>query len=103
MERLLCKWLIVPISLWGAAFAVCTWVPCVPLAAFWDFSIQGAKCWGFGSRKLSEFMGYFVSQAITTSVLDFIIFIIPIRLYFNPRTEKRTRIALLCLFLLGLL
>lgn len=101
-EALLCKCLIVFITIWGVVFAICNWVPCVPLAAFWDFSIKDARCWGLGSHQIEEFMRYFVSQAITTSALDFIVFVIPIRLYFKPKTQQRTRIALLCLFVMGL-
>ncbi len=101
-EALLCKGLIVFITLWGLVFAVCTWVPCIPLVAFWDFSIKDAKCWGLGSRQIDEFMDYFVSQAITTSILDFVVFVIPVPLYFKPKTQKRTRIALLILFVMGL-
>jgi hypothetical protein len=103
MEYSICKYLALFITVWGAVFAVCSWVPCVPLAAYWDFSITGAKCWGFGARNdLGEFTRFFVSQAITSSMLDLIVFIIPVRLYFRKSTPQRTRIALLCLFALGL-
>ena len=43
-----------------------------------------------------------MSQAVSTCILDFIIFIIPVQLYFKPGTQKKTRIALLCLFVMGL-
>ncbi|KAK1760320.1 hypothetical protein QBC47DRAFT_366878 [Echria macrotheca] len=98
----LCKYLIVAIALWGAAFAVIFWTPCIPLAAYWDFSITDARCWGYGSHDLDEFMRYFITQSVTTAVLDFVVFIVPARLYFQPKTERKTRIALLCLFALGL-
>ena len=100
--RLLCKCLIVIIPIWGLAFCLFYWIPCIPLAAYWDFSITDAKCWGFGSRQGGEFGRFFVSQAISTCVLDFIVFILPVRLYFKPDTQKKTRVALLCLFVLGL-
>ncbi|KAK3344508.1 hypothetical protein B0T25DRAFT_585273 [Lasiosphaeria hispida] len=101
-QSLLCKCLAIVVFVWGLIFAAITWVPCVPLAAFWDFSITDARCWGFGSHDIDEFMRYFVGQAITTALLDFIIFVIPAHLYFKPATEKKTRVALLCLFGLGL-
>ncbi|KAK3389735.1 hypothetical protein B0H63DRAFT_464238 [Podospora didyma] len=99
---LICKCLIFIIAIWGMIFAIFTWLPCIPLDAFWDFSLIDAKCWGFGSRHLSEFMHYFVSQAITTSIFDLVIFILPAHLYFQPGAQKKTRIALLCLFAMGL-
>jgi hypothetical protein len=97
-----CKWLIIFVAVWGVTFAIFAWVPCIPLAAYWDFSIADAKCWGLGARQFSEFMPWFASQAITTSVLDFIVFILPAHLFFKPNTQRKTRIALLCLFGLGL-
>lgn len=99
---LLCKSLIAIIAIWGTVFAIIAWIPCIPLEAFWDSSITGARCWGFGSRRIGEFMRYFVAQAITTALLDFVVFIIPAHLYFKSDTPMKTRIALLCLFGLGI-
>jgi hypothetical protein len=101
-RNILCKYLIVIIALWGLLFCIVSWVPCIPLVAYWDLSVTDAKCWGFGSHNINEFMAYFVSQAVTTSFLDFVVFILPIGLYFKPGTQKKTRVALLCLFVLGL-
>jgi len=101
-HSLACKCLIIVVALWGLIFAIITWVPCIPLTAYWDFSTPDAKCWGFGSRQLSEFMNYFVSQAVTTSLLDFVVFILPAQLYFRPDTPKKTRFALSGLFGLGI-
>ncbi len=100
--RIICKWMVVIIAMWGFAFAILTWIPCSNVAAYWDFSITDARCWGLGSRDLHEFMSVFVSQAISTTVFDFIVFMIPISLFFKPDTQMKTRISLLCLFTVGL-
>ena len=100
--RLLCRIMLVVSALWGLAFAVLTWVPCWPVRAYWDFSVPDARCWGLGSHDLADFMRVFVSQAITTAVLDFIVFIIPAHLYFQRDTDRWTRWSLIGLFVLGL-
>ena len=100
--RLLCRVMLVLSTVWGLVFAALTWVPCWPVHAYWDFSVRDARCWGLGSHNLGEFMRVFVSQAITTAVLDFIVFVIPARLYFQPDTDRWTRFSLLGLFVLGL-
>jgi hypothetical protein len=102
-RALFCKILIGIVSVWGIAFSLFMWIPCIPLAAYWDMSIENPTCWGFGSRTdLGEFMRFFISHAITTSCLDFIVFVLPIHLYFKSDATRKTRIALLCLFVLGL-
>ncbi|KAK4041599.1 integral membrane protein [Parachaetomium inaequale] len=98
-----CKCMIVITIAWGTAFITLRWIPCYPVAAYWDFSIKDARCWGFGSRDPLAYKRVFMAQAISTAVLDFIIFAIPTRLYFKPVTQRKTRLCLLGLFTLGLL
>lgn len=100
--RLACKSLIVIVVLLGSMFSVFIWVPCIPIAAYWNLSIENARCYGFSGRKLGEFMGYYVGHAVSNSVLDFIIFLLPLRLYFKPSTEGNVRISLLGFFIMGL-
>lgn len=100
--RLVCKTLIIIVALWGCVYSVMIWVPCIPVAAYWDLSITDAKCYGFSGRQLREFMDYFVSQVVSSSVLDFIVFLLPIRLYFRPNTKGHVHLSLLCFFALGL-
>ena len=52
-------------------------------------------------RNPVTFMRLFVGQGISTALLDFIIFAIPIPLYLKPETPKKTRLCLLGLFVLG--
>ena len=101
-RRLTCKVLIGIVSIWGLIFCLFRWIPCIPLAAYWDMKLTDAKCWGYGSRNWNEFGTIFVSQAVSTCLLDFIDFFLPVRLYFTPGTQKETRVALLCLFAMGL-
>lgn len=100
--RLFCKIMIAITSMNGAAFAICSWFSCYPVAAFWDFSIRNAKCWGFASRNNVEFITISIVQVAVTNILDIIVFVIPTWLYFQPSTPRNTRLSLLCLLVLGL-
>jgi len=99
--RTICKLMMVPVTMWGVAFGVLTWFPCYPVAAYWDITIPDATCWGFAARSIQS-LQTFVSHAITNAVLDFIVFLIPVHLYFKPDAEKKTRYSLIALFFLGL-
>ncbi|KAK4243167.1 hypothetical protein C7999DRAFT_18444, partial [Corynascus novoguineensis] len=101
--RMFCKIMIIISVAWGSAFGVLRLFPCYPVSAYWHVSLDGARCWGFGSRDPLTYTRVFVSQAITTALLDLIIFAIPLRLCFEPGTERKTRFSLLGLFVLGLL
>lgn len=94
---------MVLVTLWSVPFTALNVVPCYPVAAYWDFSVPDAKCWAFGGRDLLEFMRAFVSYSVTTATLDFVIFMIPVQLFFKPGTDKKLRLSLISLFILGLM
>ncbi len=48
-------------------------------------------------------MRVFVAQAVSTALLDLIVFAIPIQLCFKPETPKRARRSLQGLLVLGFL
>jgi hypothetical protein len=99
---LLCRLLIAVTAVWGIVYCILTWVPCRPVAAYWDPLITDGVCWAFGSRDPYEFLRAYTSQAIINAILDLIIFLIPVRLYFQPDAGRNTRLSLLALFALGL-
>ena len=94
--------MIVFVTAWSIPFTALNLIPCYPVAAYWDFSIRDAKCWAFSGRNLLEFMRAFVSYSVTTAIIDFVIFVIPIQLFFKPDAEKKLRFSLISLFGLGL-
>lgn len=104
-RRLICKCLIGFITVWGIFFCIPTWVPCLPVKAMWDLSpksLATRRCWGFASPRLAQTLGFYITQSVTTTALDLAIFLLPLHLFFQSGTEKRTRIALIGLLLLGL-
>jgi len=99
-RRVFCKYLIGFVSFWGLFFTIPTWVPCVPVASMWDRTVNGT-CWGFSSRNLGQMLGFYITQSVTTTLLDLVIFLLPIHLFFQRDTQTKTRLALLGLFCLG--
>jgi hypothetical protein len=85
----------------GVVFGICTWIACLPIAAFWDDDIPN-KCWGFASRDKVEFMSIMVTQVVITASLDLTVFMIPAPLFFKRDATRATRISLMSLFVLGL-
>jgi Na+(H+)/acetate symporter ActP len=99
--RSLCLGVIAFVCLWGFAYSFIAWVPCVPLARFWNPLGHAGKCWGYGAGTPHEFVSTFESHAGVNMVLDVLCFSIPIPLYFKRGTANRTRIGLLVLLFMG--
>ncbi|KAI1100036.1 hypothetical protein F4804DRAFT_345056 [Jackrogersella minutella] len=98
--RSICIVMIVIVSAWGSAFSFMAWVPCFPVSGFWTFDAR-AKCYGFGSRDVSEFYASYVSHTAINTVLDMIVFAIPVPLYFQRDTVRRTKLGLVGLVTMG--
>ena len=101
-RRLLCKWLIGLISVWGLVYSIPTWVPCYPVASMWDFTVRSRHCWGYFSFDPAQALGFYISHSVTTTLLDLVVMALPATLVLRRNTQKKTRIALMCLFVLGL-
>jgi len=101
-RRTASKILILVIAIWGLVYTFLTWVPCAPPSDMWNIAKPGRHCWAFASPYISEALGFYISHSVTTTVLDFVVFLLPMHLFFQADTQKNTRIALLCLFGLGL-
>ncbi|ORY70040.1 uncharacterized protein BCR38DRAFT_520903 [Pseudomassariella vexata] len=92
--------MIVVIALWGAAFSFISWVPCFPIAGYWDLTIS-AKCYGYGSPYAKEFAQTFETHAGMNMIFDIIVLGIPISIYFEKGSSAGTRMRLLGLFAMG--
>lgn len=104
-RRLLCKWLIGFISVWGLFYGILSWFPCWPVSDLWNFqrALDGTRrCWGFASPDIPQALGIYISHSLSTTLLDLVVFLLPVHLYFKRDTQKKTRVSLLCLFGLGL-
>ncbi|KAK2033120.1 hypothetical protein LX32DRAFT_660721 [Colletotrichum zoysiae] len=88
-------------GLWGAVYTFLAWVPCVPVAAYWDWTITTKARWGFASGNLEDLVWLYGVHATSNMLLDFIIFAIPLPLYLNDEASKKSRKSVLGLFTLG--
>lgn len=101
--RILTVITIIVVCLWGFVFTFMSWVPCVPIRAYWDWDIPDYQVtrYGFGSHDADSFVATYLTHAATNVALDLVIFTIPIPLYMEKGIQTRTRWALCGLFVLG--
>ncbi|KAI0018037.1 hypothetical protein F4780DRAFT_752978 [Xylariomycetidae sp. FL0641] len=99
--RTICILLLVLTAAWGIAFAFLAWLPCLPLANYWNAQDWGGKCYGFGSLDADTFFATFATQTSTNMVLDIFVWSVPLPLYWRRDTSPRTRLGLLGLFFMG--
>lgn len=101
-RRRVSKLLIYVTAIWGLIFCLPAWVPCTPPSDMWNVGNPNRHCWGFASPVIKEALGFYISHSVSTTLLDIIIFLLPMNLFFRFDTHRNTRIALLLLFGLGL-
>ncbi|KAI1445514.1 hypothetical protein F5Y02DRAFT_127274 [Annulohypoxylon stygium] len=93
--------LIIFTAFWGVAFSFLAWVPCVPVYTFWDNG-GGPNCFGYGSSYAAPFIATFQSHAAINMVLDTLVLIIPLPLFFKDGATACTRIRLVGLLSMGI-
>ncbi len=98
--RATCIVLIVLVSLWGLSYSIIAWVPCNPVHAFWDFTVD-AVCWGYDSPDPVVFAATYNSHTALNMAFDIAVFLTPVPLYFKKNTPVNTRMALMALLVMG--
>jgi hypothetical protein len=102
-----CGGLAVFVCLWGIAYSVIAWVPCVPVSDYWtviyEQDISGLRCYGYGSQYVEPFKATYESHAAVNMLLDLIVMGLPIPLYFEPGAHGRTKMGLVGIILMGTL
>ncbi|KAI0844270.1 hypothetical protein F5Y00DRAFT_256147 [Daldinia vernicosa] len=98
--RTTCIVMLIIVSIWGAAYTFMGWVPCFPVSGYWKMGI-GAKCYGFGSTNANEVFKTYIAHTSVNTILDMIVFAIPVPLYFRPGTARRTKLGLVGLIIMG--
>lgn len=100
--RKFCQALLLLVSLWGAGYMFMAWFPCFPVSGFWDrMQTPPPKCYGFGFGTVSGAAAAFISFGASNMVIDTIIFLIPLTVYFRDGLNKKQVFAFLGLFTLG--
>ncbi|KAI1077736.1 hypothetical protein F5B20DRAFT_582846 [Whalleya microplaca] len=98
--RVVCIIMLIFTGLWGTATSFMAWFPCFfPVSGFWEWD-KRTVCYAYGSLDSKVFFATFTSHAVVNMALDLIVFAIPIP-YYQTATERRTKIALIGLFISG--
>jgi hypothetical protein len=100
--RWLCITLLCIVSIWGLAFSIMGWFPCVPLKGIWQRS-AAVKCYGFGFADRQTFVAMFQAHTATNMVLDLAIFATPLVLFRTPNLKSRNLLAMAGVFTFGAL
>lgn len=100
--RILVEGLIVFTSLWGIAYAIMAWMPCIPVQAFWHpFDLDAGLCYGFGANRPKPFVATFESHTAVNMILDIIVLLIPVPLMWRERHSLAARLRLMGLLSMG--
>ncbi|KAI3542328.1 hypothetical protein CSPX01_07083 [Colletotrichum filicis] len=99
--RSLCIYLIIFVSLWATAYSFLGWVPCVPVAAYWNWTIPATR-WAYGSLNSDIFSGTYESHSSVNFALDVLVLAIPVPLYFRPQQSLKSKLRLLALLVIGI-
>ncbi|KAI4597378.1 hypothetical protein KJ359_004484 [Pestalotiopsis sp. 9143b] len=88
-------------ALWGLAYSIIAWIPCVPVSEYWNMSSNGDRCWGYGSHYPRVFVGTYESHTAVNMVLDAVILILPVPLLWKTGTTTAVRVRLAGLLSMG--
>ncbi|KAK1948910.1 hypothetical protein LY78DRAFT_697970 [Colletotrichum sublineola] len=99
--RTACICSIVLVTMWAIPYTIFSWVPCVPVQAYWDWSIP-AKRWAYGSLDANIFSATYESHAATNIALDLLVLLLPVPVYFRPNAPLKSRLGLLALLSIGI-
>lgn len=100
-----CRWLMILVALWGLAYSAIAWIPCNPVSDYWliDFEVDtsNVKCYGYGSQNITAFKATYESHAAVNMLLDLLVMVLPVPLYFYKDAQTRTRLGLVGILLMG--
>ncbi|TQN64425.1 hypothetical protein CSHISOI_10995, partial [Colletotrichum shisoi] len=100
-SRRLCIFTIVFTSLWSLAYSFLGWVPCLPVRAYWDWSVPATR-WAYGSLTPEIFSATYESHSAINVALDLLVLAIPIPIYFRTNVPFKSKLGLLALLAIGI-
>jgi hypothetical protein len=93
-------WMVVT---WGSVTSFMAWFPCFPVQAYWDWSADSSKCYGYGAVFVEPYYATYFAHSIINMSLDAIILALPVPLLFQADTDRRTRLGLVGLLMIGVM
>ncbi|OTA99600.1 hypothetical protein M426DRAFT_324995 [Hypoxylon sp. CI-4A] len=98
--RIICMVMVGLVASWGAAYSFLAWFPCFPVGAYWNLEMKATR-YAFGSEYAAELFRTYASHTAVNTALDMIVFAIPVPLYFQRETGKRTKLGLVGVVIMG--
>ncbi|KAJ4386469.1 hypothetical protein N0V93_009365 [Gnomoniopsis smithogilvyi] len=98
--------LIVLTSIWGLVYSVLAWVPSWPISADWTFTNSTATRYGYGTDDKGVFATTFLVHGASNMALDIAVFSVPLfsrSMWATAGRQRQSRVALICLYGLGIL
>ena len=99
--RYVCFGLMATSAMWGLAYSFMAFFPCFPVQAYWDWTIQDAKCYGYGVKAEHPFVEVFVSHAAINVLLDIAIVVVPVPLLLRKAMTKKEKWSVFGLAAMG--
>ena len=102
--RFLCKGLIGVVALWGLAFCFIGWFPCFPPSYYWE-NPNSDTCYGYGVGLThpDRFAATLQAHSATNTVIDLVIFALPLPLFLSGALTTRIKLGLAALLAGGAL
>ncbi|KAK4164754.1 hypothetical protein QBC43DRAFT_210098 [Cladorrhinum sp. PSN259] len=100
-----CRYLMIFIAVWGTAYSAIAWVPCSPVHEYWlisfDTNTSNVKCYGYGSQNVKVFKATYESHAAINMLMDILVMLLPIPLYYNKDAPVGTKRGLVGIVIMG--
>lgn len=93
-------------AVWGFIFSFLAWVPSVPVSAYWNHADTNATRFAYGSYDESAMVTTYVAHAACNMAIDMAILVLPLlsrSMWATAGRQRQSRIAMLCLYGLGVL
>lgn len=106
LVRLAIRGMIVVTATWGLIYSIIAWVPCAPVSADWNFDDTSAHRYGYGSLDTSTFVATYLVHGACNMAIDIAIFTLPLfsrSMWATAGRQKQSRIAMICLYALGVM
>lgn len=87
-------------SIWGLIFFLLALFSCRPIPKNWKPGLEG-KCIGWGTKDPNEFFPMFLGHALSNSLLDTMVLLLPVPFITSLRIAGKSRMGLAVLFTLG--
>lgn len=87
-------------GLWGLAYGILAWFPTSPVDAYWDLTKPAAR-YAYGTEYVDVFVATYESHAAINMLLDALVLVVAVPIFFRPGMRKNSYWGLIALFSIG--